>query len=139
MKHTHSAALVADLAFGEKVWDLAKTVHVWMLESETNRAASENYWAANKHSGSTQMPGITLFFDQDRISVEDDCADLVHAIIDHEYGTESECTEIHVYGLGMNCSLVKQELSGLGFPYMKETGYGFVAGKQPWKTFTSSQ
>lgn len=55
----YTIGLVLDGSFGERLLQVAATMHVWALDSALNRAVAERYWAAN--SDKTPERGITLF------------------------------------------------------------------------------
>jgi len=56
----HAVALVVDPEFGERLLDLSRRIHVWALDTPTNRTVAERVW---REAGGTHSleNGITTF------------------------------------------------------------------------------
>src|SRR5206468_309774 len=56
----HAVALVVDPEFGERLLDLSRRIHVWALDTPTNRTVAQRVWreVAGTHSLEN---GITTF------------------------------------------------------------------------------
>lgn len=98
----HRVGLVLDREFGNKVLALSDRMHVWMIDSPTNRAAAEVVWAGNRE-GDPRNPlehGVTLFKSTTGRTPEEIVVEIMDTISDHhsEWEHDPPMSELEIHG-----------------------------------------
>lgn len=124
----HVVALVVDPAFGERVVPLSERVHVWLVDSEPNRAAAERLWARGiAPAGHPLESGITLFQGEGRTP-----SDVAIAILDmltehhNEWSHDPPMTVLEIHGAAITPAL-REALEDFGFPAIRKHADHVVA------------
>jgi hypothetical protein len=77
-----NVAVVVDRAFSDRLSELARLRHVWVVESPTNTAAIRDIWQGMSAESCPQS-GVTSFEDDANQSAEELCADIVGVVDEH--------------------------------------------------------
>jgi hypothetical protein len=98
----HRVRLVLDREFGNRVLALATHMHVWVVDSPTNRVVADAIWSTNSSGAENCLnKGVTLFQTQIGRAPDVIVSDIFDTILDHhsEWACGSPMTEIEIYGL----------------------------------------
>ena len=123
----HTVALVVDPEFGERLADLSRRIHVWALDTPTNRTVAERVWREARRTHSLEI-GITTFKESPDAAA-DEIVGRQLPIIDLHHGAHSHSppwSVLEVYGAPPTTAL-RAALSGYGFTDVRATAHGFVA------------
>jgi hypothetical protein len=123
----HAVALVLDPEFGERLVDLSRRIHVWVVDTTTNRRVAARVWreAAGVHSFES---GITTFKERAGASAAEIVRGQLPAI-DLHHGAQSHSppwSVLEVYGAPPSAAL-RAILREYGFTDVRATPHGFVA------------
>ena len=107
IKNPHSVALVVDPLFGERLAELSSRVHVWIVDTPTNRAVAERIWREAGGVASLER-GITTFKADAQSSRADIAAAQLPSIDLHhgEYSHSPPWSVIEIYGTNPTPGLV---------------------------------
>jgi hypothetical protein len=114
---------VVDRNFGDRIVEIARSCHVWVLESASNTPVVRRLWAA----ANPLSPRITTFAARDPESAEDACARIAGDVAQHhgEYAHDPPWSEIVVYGVSLDERL-REVFGDLGATQFALTQEGFV-------------
>jgi hypothetical protein len=120
-------AVVLDPEFGDKLMELATSVHVWAVDSQANKAAADRYVRGlkdrNPCEGEIKLT-LTIF------SREELDSGFLETLEDHhgEYAQDPPWSEIEVFG-GSLVKSTQELLEEWGFRDFEQTHQGFLAKK----------
>ena len=123
----HAVALVVDPEFGERLLDLSRRIHVWALDTPTNRTVAQRVWreVAGTHSLEN---GITTFKGSPDAAADEIVGHQLPTI-DLHHGAHSHSPPwnvLEVYGAPPTTGL-RAVLSEYGLTEVRATAHGFVA------------
>ncbi len=98
----HRVGLVVDREFGNRVLALAAHMHVWVVDSPTNRVVADAIWSTDSGGAENCLnKGVTLFETPIGQAPEVIVSDIFDTILDHhsEWADNSPMTELEIYGL----------------------------------------
>jgi len=123
----HAVALVVDPEFGERLADLSRRIHVWVLGTPTNRRVAERVWREARGVHSLES-GITTFEESPDAAAEEIVRRQLPTI-DLHHGAQSHSppwSVLEVYGAPPTTAL-RAVLSEYGLTDVQATPHGFVA------------
>ena len=123
----HAVALVVDPEFGERLTDLSRRIHVWVLGTPTNRRVAERVWREARGVHSLES-GITTFEESPDAAAEEIVRRQLPTI-DLHHGAQSHSPPwnvLEVYGTPPTTAL-RAILSEYGLTDVQATAHGFVA------------
>ena len=126
----HGVALVVDRAYGEKLVDLARRLHVWIVDSPPNRRARDRVWSEAPEY--VLESGATIFFD-DGTQTSDVVAARMLEDIDRHHGVNAHTppmSRLEVYGASRT-NLLSSALEKMGFTAFEEGDGRFTAVRLP--------
>jgi hypothetical protein len=124
----HVVAVVVDPTFGERLWNLARTSHVWIVKSPDNEEAAQALWRGEHDDPAAPRKDVTLFNatgespDSDFLSIIDD-VELHHG---EDSYPDSPANVIEVIGTPL-ADAVRESLAALGFERFEPSASGGVA------------
>jgi hypothetical protein len=125
----HRVAIVVDRSFGERIADLARTSHVWAVESPENTPAIREVWdreAADPDPGADPLgPGVTSFAADEAESPEETCLRIADVVDEHHGAHDPPWCEIEVFGVELSPALRELFLE-LGAATFERTSAGFL-------------
>ena len=121
-------AIVVDPEFGDQVADLIAKIHVWIVDSPSNRVAVKAIWCKGQKQGEGQQFTATTFTVDFAATRVDWCAGILEAVDLHhgEYSNARPYSVIEVYGISIDKRL-QAHFGEFGFTIIEETEFGFVA------------
>lgn len=126
---THKVGLVVDRHFGERIRELARSFHLWVVESPVNTSVAREVWREEqaRPSGDPLGSGVTTFQAGSDESPEDVCARLAGDLDEHHGGHAHTpgWTEIEVFGAALNPRL-QQVFGDVGATSFEPTPSGFI-------------
>jgi hypothetical protein len=122
----HAVALVADLSFGERVAPLSRRLHVWLRDSDENKAAAEMVWREFPEPSIER--GVTTFKADPSASPEEAAAAILGTLELHhgEYSHDPPIRVLEIFGARPVSPLV-EALDEIGFRVCENTPDGFIA------------
>ena len=118
--------LVVDPNYGQRLLSLVATGAVWIIDTEANRMAVEEYWSLNPNARPEES--VTIF----KYSVEDTagetCLNILGVVDLHHGESSSGYSVLEVIGAPMNKELVAA-ITELGFTQFVKTESGFRASR----------
>jgi hypothetical protein len=126
MPDAYRVFVVLDREFGGRIFALAETGPVWIVDTPLNRAAAQKIWAVDPNR--SHLVGVTTFKAGDDSPPEDTLIDELDTIDLHHgaYSADPPYTVLEVIGAEM-IEKVKAGLSELGFNEFEGTEQGFRA------------
>jgi len=121
---SHTVALVVDPEFGEQLVALSHRVHVWVVDTPTNRAVAERIW--RESGGYSRESGVTTFTALLTDSAEDIASSQLDSIELHHPGW----SVLEVFGAHPGPILISA-LRELGLSDVRTTTTGFIASIPP--------
>jgi hypothetical protein len=125
----HKVAIVVDRNFGNKLVDLARQYHVWIVESSSNTPVIRDVWASEPSDPNADLlgPGVTSFEATDNETAQAMCARISGDVEDHhgEFGHEPPWSEIEIVGAPLDPYLEGVFLE-MGASHFEATPDGFV-------------
>ena len=120
-------ALVVDPAFGARLEDLARRMHVWVLRSADNERAARRL--RRDDSPHSLESGLTLFGSPGD-TAEDACVEIVGTVEEHhgEYSHDPPLDAIEVFGI-QPTPPIREALAAYGFQLSDVRPDGFVASR----------
>ena len=126
MNDAYRVFVVLDRDYGDRLPSLAGNEPVWIVDTPTNRAAAQAFWASRPHRD--HLDGVTTF------RVSDDCSPenaLINELetIDMHHGVHSAnppYTVVEVIGAQISDE-IRNKLSQFGFNQFEATQKGFRA------------
>lgn len=120
-------SVVLDIAYGERVLDLAKHGPVWIVESPVNRNAAELFWS--RFPDRNHLSGITIFTPYGRSAEEwflneIEMIDLHHGV----YSSDPPYQQLVVHGCPLSESICAR-IRELGLILFEGTNDGFSASR----------
>jgi hypothetical protein len=125
----HKVGIVVDRSYAQRIPDLARAFHVWVVESPQNTPVIEQFWK-EECAGVDADPlesGITSFQADDAESDRMLCARIASDVDLHngELAHDPPWSEIAVYGSALDDQL-REAFSDLGATSFERTLEGFV-------------
>jgi hypothetical protein len=122
----YSVSIVVDRDYGQRLHVLVQSGPVWIVESPTNREASQQVW--NSSPSRTHLDGVTLFKTTETSSPEEMLIGSMAAIELHHgvYSADPPYTAICVIGTMVTPQL-RHMLGTFGFDSFLPTDDGFRA------------
>lgn len=125
----YRVVLVVDRNAGDRIPELARAFHVWVVESPINTPAIQRFWLPQRTAPEADPlgPGITSFKASEAESTEEICARIAADVDEHhgEYAHDPRWSEIAVYGTSLSKRL-QETLAQLGATEFEMTQEGFV-------------
>ena len=129
--------LVVDRNFGHRIAPLARSFHVWIIESPGNTPFIKQFWDSEQQvAGCDPLTvGITPFAADDKESSEEACARIAGDVDEHhgEFAQDPPWSEIEVFGIKLNTTL-REVFQAIGATTFESTQDGFIcrrAGSRP--------
>lgn len=125
----HKVGLVVDQGFGDRVAELARAFHVWVVDSRENTPVIQRVWKSGLVEAAVDplAVGVTSFAALEGESPEAMCARIAGAVDEHhgEFAHDPPWTEIEVFGVKLTAALqdVFEELEATACTPTRE---GFV-------------
>lgn len=130
--HSYKIGIVVDRNFGGRIPELARSFHIWVVESPDNIAVIHRFWKTERaEPGADPLgPGITSFRAGDLESPEEICARIAGEVDEHhgEFAHAPPWSEIEVYGVALSTRL-QDIFTELGANECQPTQDGFMARK----------
>ena len=107
----YTVGIVLDPDFGERLFPLARTMAVWVVDTPVNRAAAESHWREQPDKS------VTAFKVDPGVSPEDWCAGVLGTVIEHHggYSQVPQLSSLEIVGARPSATLVAT-LAEYGFP-----------------------
>lgn len=125
----YKVGIVVDRNYANRIPELARAFHVWVVESPKNSAAIQQFWAGEKSDafGDPLETGITSFKPREGESAQALCAGIAEYVDEHHnaYAHDPPWSEIEVYGADLDDQL-REVFSDLGATSFEKTEEGFV-------------
>lgn len=126
----HRVGIVLDPEFGKQLSQLARQLHIWVVDSDTNGPAIRDFWANEPTSEETDDPiatGITSFAAIPGETREDTCVRLLDTVDDHhgDYAHDPPWSEIEIHGLTLTPRL-ESLFTDFGAEEFTSTASGFI-------------
>ena len=125
----HKVGLVVDRDCGEQIAKLARSFHVWVVESPTNTPVIQRFWELEQADPDSDPldSGITSFKASETESAQEMCARIAGDVDDHhgELAHDRAWSEIVVYGVSVDDRL-RHVFEDLGATEISPTPGGFL-------------
>lgn len=130
MASPYAIALVIAPDFGEKLRSLSSRLHVWAVDTSTNRKVAEEIWSALPSPGTYKIESGVTIFTPHGTTAEDWCLGVIDSLDQHHdsLSHEPEYTVLEVYGVAPSDAILKA-FPKFGFAEFVATAYGFIAQK----------
>lgn len=124
----HTVAIVVDRSFGDRLLPLSRRLHVWIIDSSTNRPARDKVW--NETQEYTLESGATLFFDDGTQPSDVVVAQMLDDVERHhgEGAHTPPMSRLEVYGTPRTASL-SSALADYGFEHFEDESDRFIASR----------
>ena len=130
---SHKVGLVVDRSFGERIVELARSFHVWVVESPANVPFVRRFWESQlADSGPDPLAsGITSFVAGEHEMPADICARIAETVDQHhgEFAHDPPWTELEVFGVELDSAL-QEVFKDLGATTFEPTPEGFVCRRE---------
>jgi hypothetical protein len=125
----YKVGIVVDRLFGNRIVDVARSFHVWVVESLDNMSAIQQVWESNLSDSKSDPlgPGVTTFVASEEETPEAICARIVYDVEAHhgEFAHEPAWSEIEVFGVKLSPAL-KKVFEEIGATAFESTQDGFI-------------
>ncbi|MBN9682351.1 MULTISPECIES: hypothetical protein [unclassified Corallococcus] len=125
----HKVGIVVDPGFGDRVAELARVFHVWVVESRENTPVIQGIWKSGlvEAAADPLAVGVTSFATFEGESLEEMCARIADDVNVHhgEFAHDPPWSEIEVFG-GKLTSILRHVFEELGATAFTPTQEGFV-------------
>lgn len=125
----HIVGIVLDPRFGDRIADIARDFHVWIVASEVNTPAVERFLRSGAADESRGMfdSGVSVFFGADGETPEEMWERVMDLIDDHhgEWAHDPPWSEIRVFGARLSRPLTAL-LAEYGVTELIPTADGFI-------------
>lgn len=129
----YRVGLIVDRNFGDRISDLARAFHVWVIASPRNSPVIRAFWNGQSrgHDEDLLASGITSFDATDQESPEDSCVRMASELDEHhgEFSHDPPWSEIAVFGAKLSAS-VKNAFAEIGATSFESTSDGFVCRRE---------
>lgn len=127
MPGVHNVGIVVDRNFASGIADLARSFHVWVVESPQNVPAIEQFRRDDRSGGDPLATGITSFKAGDEESPQAMCARIAADVDDHHgaFAHDPPWSEISVYGATLDERL-RDAFASIGATSFELAQGGFV-------------
>lgn len=126
---SYRVGLVVDRNLGDQIPELARSFHVWAVESPINTAVIQRFWETERSEPDMDPlgPGITSFKASEAESAEEMCARIAGEVDEHhgEFAHDPPWSEIAVYGVTLSKRL-REVFTQLGATAFAPTQKGFI-------------
>ena len=126
---SYKVGLVVDRDFGDRIPELARSFHVWVVESPSNTPVISRFWETEcLELGADPLgPGITSFKASEGEAAQEMCARIAGEIDEHhgELAHDPPWLEIAVYGATLDNRL-REVFKELGATRFASTREGFI-------------
>ena len=120
---------MVDRNLGEGLATLARSFHVWVVESPSNTPAIQRFWTMDRLDPNAGLidRGITSFAANEGESVEEMCVRIAEDIDEHhgEFAHDPPWTEIEVFGVPLSKRL-EDVFIQLGATHFEPSREGFI-------------
>jgi hypothetical protein len=122
----YKVVLVVDRNFGARIAELARSFHVWAVESPSNMPVIQQAWKTDRDADPLG-PGVTSFKARDVESAQEMCARIARDVDEHhgEFAHDPPWSEIEVYGVTLDEQL-QHVFVELGAMRCERTENGFI-------------
>jgi hypothetical protein len=120
-----AVVLVLDVAFGERLWEVASWNPTWVVGSERNRAAVEQMWGRREQE---RGPDVTIWSTEFEAVTAEDWRQMLNTIDMHhgDLASDTPMKRLSVYGATVTPAIVAA-LHDYEFECVKITPSGFIA------------
>jgi hypothetical protein len=126
---SYKVGLVVDRNFGDRIPELARSFHVWVVESPSNTPSIQRFWETehSKPDADPLGPGITSFKASEGESAQEMCVRIAGEVDEHhgEFAHDPPWSEIAIYGASLNNRLL-EVFEELGATEISPTPEGFI-------------
>lgn len=126
---SRKVGLVVDRSFGSRIDALARSFHVWVVASPSNKPFIQRFWQSEQPAiGADPLDlGITSFEAAESESPEETCARITEELDEHhgEFAQEPPWSEIEVLGACLTPRL-RQAFESIGATSFEATIGGFI-------------
>lgn len=130
----HKVGLVVDRTFGDRIPSLARSFHVWVVESPNNTQAIQQVWKSERPEPASDPlgSGVTSFKASAQESPEEICIRIVGDIDEHhgEFAHDQPWSEIEVFGVKLSPRL-QRVFAEFGAVSFEATPDGFICRRPP--------
>jgi hypothetical protein len=130
---SYKIGLVVDRKFGERLSELARSFHVWAVESPDNTPVIQRVWEieCSGIAADPLGPGITSFEASELESPEDMCARIASDLDEHhgEFAHDPPWSEIEVFGVKLSVGL-QDVFEDFGATVFEPTHDGFICRRK---------
>jgi hypothetical protein len=128
VSNSHVVAIVLEAHFGERLYDLASRIPVWIVDTSTNRAAAQRYRDLNREQPDHEV--VTTFKVDPTQSPETWLTEILGTVDLHhgEYSQHPAYTAIEVFGAGLTSKL-REAFAEFGVNTFVQRSGGFVGTK----------
>lgn len=130
----HKVGIVVDPNFGDRVAELARVFHVWVVESRANTPVIQGVWKSGMADAAADplAVGVTSFAAGEGESPEETCARIAWNVDEHhnESSHDPPWSEIEVFGVKLTEAL-RDVFEELGATACIPTQEGFVCRRRP--------
>ena len=127
---SHKVGIVVDQNFGERIAELARDFHVWVVDSPTNTPVIRRFYELDQSAPEADPLdyGITGFEASETETAQEMCAEIAETVDIHHcggFGDEPGWSEIVVYGVSLDERL-RQVFEDIGATEISPTAEGFI-------------
>ncbi|WP_147444930.1 hypothetical protein [Corallococcus sp. CA053C] len=130
----HKVGIVVDQGFGDRLADLARVFHVWVVASGANTPVIQSVWksALVDAAADPLAVGVTSFAAGEGESREETCARIAWDVDEHhnESAHDPPWSEIEVFGVKLTAAL-RDVFEQLGATACIPTQDGFICRRRP--------
>ncbi|NNC19208.1 hypothetical protein HRD49_17350 [Corallococcus exiguus] len=105
----HKVGIVVDQGFGDRVAELARAFHVWVVESRENTPVIQGVWKSGLGDAAADplAVGVTSFAALEGESPEAMCARIAGDVAEHhgEFAHDPPWSEMEVFGVKLTSTL----------------------------------
>jgi hypothetical protein len=130
---SHKVGIVVDRNFGDRIQQLARLFHVWVVESPSNTPVIQKVWEAQSRVPDLDIlgPGVTSFGASSGETAEDMCARIASEVQVHhgEFGHDPPWAEIEIHGVQLDDRL-GEVFRALGTTEFEAFPEGFICRRR---------
>jgi hypothetical protein len=125
--------LVVDRNFGDRLAELARSFHVWVVESPANTPVIQRIWnnEPSASAGDQLGAGVTSFVANEKEFPEAICARIAGDLEEHhgEFAHDPPWSEIEVFGVKLS-PVLQQAFEEIGATAFEPTPEGFICRRR---------
>ncbi len=130
----YKVGLVVDRRFGARISAVARSFHVWVVESQENTPVIQEVWRSERSEPESDPlgRGVTSFGASEQESPEEICARIVGDVDEHhnEFAHDPPWSEIEVFGVKLSPRL-QDVFMEIGATAFEGTPNGFIGRRAP--------